>query len=177
MYPWPVFKIHMHEGLRLRRNTVNISVLNHEGEPMDITQATCKLCAIVMPVNVYSHYTESESKKKKNLTEFSNATLTGHILSETNLLQHVLIAVQMNRPVLKTPSTTTTLFWVVSKKLLVFTRQGSRVRPIWSHVRPNFSRVRQKKIWGRTCATSRSRREKKSIRDSESPCASTTDTH
>ncbi len=32
--------------------------------------------------------------------------------------------------------------------------QGSRVRP-------NFSRVRLKKIWGRTCATSRSRTEKK----------------
>ncbi len=26
------------------------------------------------------------------------------------------------------------------------TAQGSRVRPIWSHVRPNFSRVRLKKI-------------------------------
>ncbi len=38
--------------------------------------------------------------------------------------------------------------------------QGSRVRP-------NFSRVRLKKIWGRTCATSRSRK-KKSLRDSES---------
>ncbi len=32
--------------------------------------------------------------------------------------------------------------------------QGSRVRP-------NFSRVRLKKIWERTCATSRSRKEKK----------------
>ncbi len=49
MYP---FKIHMHGGLRLRRNTGNTSVLNHEGEPMDITKSTCKLCAIVMLVNV-----------------------------------------------------------------------------------------------------------------------------
>ncbi len=39
--------------------------------------------------------------------------------------------------------------------------QGSRVRPIWLHVRPNFSRVRLTKIRGRTSATSRSRKEKK----------------
>ncbi len=45
--------------------------------------------------------------------------------------------------------------------------QGSRVRPIWSHVRPNFSRVRLTKIPGRTGASSHSRKEKKSIRDSE----------
>ncbi len=48
----PAFKIHMHGGLRLRRNTGNTSVLNHEGEPMDITKSTCKLCAIVMLVKV-----------------------------------------------------------------------------------------------------------------------------
>ncbi len=47
------------------------------------------------------------------------------------------------------------------------TEQGSRVRPIWSHVRPNFSRVRLTKIPGRTGASSHSRKEKKSIRDSE----------
>ncbi len=51
----PAFKIHMHGGLRLRRNTGNISVLNHEGELMCITQATRKLCAIVMPVNVVKY--------------------------------------------------------------------------------------------------------------------------
>ncbi len=45
--------------------------------------------------------------------------------------------------------------------------QGSRVRPIWSHVHPNFSRVRLTKIPGRTGASSHSRKEKKSIRDSE----------
>ncbi len=38
--------------------------------------------------------------------------------------------------------------------------QGSRVLPIWSHVRPKFSRVRLTKIRGRTCATSRSRKKK-----------------
>ncbi len=48
------------------------------------------------------------------------------------------------------------------------TDQGSRVRPIWSHVHPNFSRVRLTKIPGRTGASSHSRKEKKkSIRDSE----------
>ncbi len=36
-----------------------------------------------------------------------------------------------------------------------YIHQGSRVRP-------NFSRVRLTKIWGRTCVTSRSRKEKKS---------------
>ncbi len=45
--------------------------------------------------------------------------------------------------------------------------QGSRVRPIWLHVHPNFSRVRLTKIPGRTGASSHSRKEKKSIRDSE----------
>ncbi len=40
------------------------------------------------------------------------------------------------------------------------TSQGSRVRPIWSHVRPNFSRVRLTKIPGRTGASSHSRKEK-----------------
>ncbi len=39
--------------------------------------------------------------------------------------------------------------------------QGSRVRPIWSHVHPNFSRVRLTKIPGRTGASSHSRKEKK----------------
>ncbi len=39
--------------------------------------------------------------------------------------------------------------------------QGSRVQPIWSHVRPNFSRVRLTKIPGRTGASSHSRKEKK----------------
>ncbi len=48
-----------------------------------------------------------------------------------------------------------------------FTDQGSRVRPIWSHVRPNFSRVRLTKIPGRTGASSHSGKRKKSIRDSE----------
>ncbi len=45
--------------------------------------------------------------------------------------------------------------------------QGSRVRPIWSHMRPNFSRVRQKKNVGRTGASSHSPK-KKSLRDSKS---------
>ncbi len=39
--------------------------------------------------------------------------------------------------------------------------QGSRVRPIWSQVRPNFSRVWLTKIPGRTGASSHSRKEKK----------------
>ncbi len=89
----PAFKIHMHGGLRLRHNTGNTSVLNHEGEPMDITKSTCKLCAIVMPVNVLTSVIQKVKVKK--LMEFSNAALTAHILSETemNLLQHVLITV------------------------------------------------------------------------------------
>ncbi len=36
----------------LCHNVGNISVLKHEGKPVDITQAPCKLCAIFMPVNV-----------------------------------------------------------------------------------------------------------------------------
>ncbi len=58
----PAFKIHMHGGLWLRRNAGNISFLNHEGEPMDITQAMCKLCAIVMPVNVLTSVTIQKVK-------------------------------------------------------------------------------------------------------------------
>ncbi len=78
----PAFKIHMHGGLRLRHNTGNISILNHEGEPMDITQAMCQLYAIVMPVNALTSVIQ-KVKVKKKLTEFSNAALTVHILSET----------------------------------------------------------------------------------------------
>ncbi len=77
----PAFKIHMHGGLRLRRNTGNTSVLNHEGEPMDITKSMCKLYAIVMPVNVLTSVIQKVKVKK--LMEFSNAALTAHILSET----------------------------------------------------------------------------------------------
>ncbi len=54
--------------------------------------------------------------------------------------------------------------WVVFYILKVYIYiwiQGSRVRPIWSHVRPNFSRVRLTKIPGRTGASSHSRKEKK----------------
>ncbi len=58
----------------------------------------------------------------------------------------------------------------------IYIYQGSRVRPIWSHVHPNFSRVRLTKIPGRTGASSHSRKEKKSIRDSETLCGSTKDT-
>ncbi len=47
-------------------------------------------------------------------------------------------------------------------------RQGSRVRPIWSHMRPNFSRVRLKKNFSRTGAPSHLRKQNKSLRDSES---------
>ncbi len=72
----PAFKIHMHGGLRLHLNTGNISVLNHEGEAMDITKSTCKLCAIVMPVNVLTSVVQK-------VKECSNAALTSHILSET----------------------------------------------------------------------------------------------
>ncbi len=49
--------------------------------------------------------------------------------------------------------------------------QGSRVRPIWSHVRPNFSRVRLKKNVGRTGASSHLQKKNnkiKSLRDSKS---------
>ncbi len=75
-----VFKIHMLVGLRLRHNTVNISVSNHDGEPMGITQAMCKLCAIV-PVNVLTSVIQKV--KVKNLTKLFTAALTTHILSET----------------------------------------------------------------------------------------------
>ncbi len=56
-------KIHIHVGLRLRRNTGNTSVLNHEGEPMDITinVQTLRNSYAGEPLN-FSH-TESESKK------------------------------------------------------------------------------------------------------------------
>ncbi len=47
-------------------------------DQMDITQAMCKLCAIVMPVNVLTSVKKVKVKKK-----FSNAALTAHILSET----------------------------------------------------------------------------------------------
>ncbi len=55
------------------------------------------------------------------------------------------------------------------------TTQGSRVRPIWSHVRPNFSRVRLTKIPGRTGASSHSRKEKK-VSATQKLCGSTKDT-
>ncbi len=48
-YFWFLFHVslhlrYIHMGFAVRSNTGNISVLNHEGEPMDITQATtCKL--------------------------------------------------------------------------------------------------------------------------------------
>ncbi len=44
------------------------------------------------------------------------------------------------------------------------------MRPIWSHVRPNFSRVRLKKNVGRTGASSHLQKnnKKKSLRDSKS---------
>ncbi len=42
-------------GNWLRCNVGNIAVLNREGEPMDITQGTCKLCARLI------HYEESKS--------------------------------------------------------------------------------------------------------------------
>ncbi len=45
---------------------------------MDITQATCKLAAIVMPVNILISVIQKVKVKK-----FSNAALTAHILSET----------------------------------------------------------------------------------------------
>jgi len=32
------------------RNIENISILNREGKPVDITQAMCKLCVRVMPL-------------------------------------------------------------------------------------------------------------------------------
>ncbi len=54
--------------------------------------------------------------------------------------------------------------------------QGSRVRPIWSHVRPDFSGVRLKKNFGRTGASSHSRKKTKVSRLRKSLCCSTTDT-
>ncbi len=43
------------------------------------------------------------------------------------------------------------------------------MRPIWSHMRPNFSRVRLKKNVGHTGASSHSqKKKKKSLRDSKS---------
>ncbi len=60
-------------GGGLRRNIGNNSVLNHEGEQMDITQATCKLCTRVMQVNVLN--AERESKKSKRSRHFRHLTL------------------------------------------------------------------------------------------------------
>ncbi len=57
--------------------------------------------------------------------------------------------------------------WILHKRVELHL-QGSRVRPIWSHVRPNFSRVRLKKNFSRTGASSHSRKQNKSLRDSES---------
>ncbi len=53
--------------------------------------------------------------------------------------------------------------------------QGSRVRPIWSQC-TLISLGATNKIPGRTGASSHSRKEKKSIRDSEILCGSTKDT-
>ncbi len=53
--------------------------------------------------------------------------------------------------------------------------QGSRVRPIWLHVHPNFSRVRLTKIPGRTGASSHSRKEKK-VSATQKLCGSKKDT-
>ncbi len=69
----------MHGGLRLQ--CWKISVLNHKGEPMDITQAMCKLCAIVMQVNVLTSVIQEVKVKK--VTDLSKAALTEHIFSET----------------------------------------------------------------------------------------------
>ncbi len=60
-------------------------------------------------------------------------------------------------------------------QLLSIYSQGSRVRPIWSHVRPNFSRVRLTKIPGHTGASSHSRKEKK-VSATQKLCGSTKDT-
>ncbi len=49
------------------------------------------------------------------------------------------------------------------------------MRPIWSHVRPNFSRVRLTKIPGRTGASSHSTKEKK-VSATQKLCGSTKDT-
>ncbi len=59
-----------------------------------------------------------------------------------------------------------TLSWGAARERHYY-EQGSRVRPIWSHMRPNFSRVRLKKNVGRTGASSHSPK-KKSLRDSKS---------
>ncbi len=48
-----------------------------------------------------------------------------------------------------------------AKSAQIMRSQGSRVRPIWSHVRPNFSGVRLKKNFGRTGASSHSRKKTK----------------
>ncbi len=47
------------------------------------------------------------------------------------------------------------------------------MRPIWSHVRPNFSRVRLKKNVGRTGASSHSPPQKKKVSATQSLCCST----
>ncbi len=62
-------------GNRLRRNVGNISVLNHEGEPMGITQAldctrvcTCANSARFMLVNIINqsvHYKQKVEVKKE----------------------------------------------------------------------------------------------------------------
>ncbi len=52
-------------GGLIHHNIGNISVLNHKCEPMDITQATCKLYAGEHLNFSQFNIAESESKKKK----------------------------------------------------------------------------------------------------------------
>ncbi len=78
-------------GNWLRLNVGNISVLNHEGELMDITSTrlhqdlhSCKLCARFMPKNilisVISLQTESESKMEwQSLRHLTPLILVGCI--------------------------------------------------------------------------------------------------
>lgn len=52
-----------------RRNIRNISVLNHEGELADITQAMCKHCAKVMPVKKFQTTVNYSLQKVKVETD------------------------------------------------------------------------------------------------------------
>ncbi len=58
-------------------------------------------------------------------------------------------------------------------------KQGSRVQPIWSHVRPNFSMVRLKKSEVAPVRPAVRKKKKKSLRDSENlpVVQQQTDTH
>ncbi len=75
-------------------------------------------------------------------------------------MQFLLVTIVLESSLIELESSTIQ-FLLVKMPIRELSNQGSRVRPIWSHVRPNFSRVRLTIILGRTGASSHSRKEKK----------------